>query len=129
MTTTPGPDCQEPMVNPYAEHDGRVAKHYAHAREKHPYFADIMLDSMDTPERMALHLYMDRERLKLYAKHGCVRPLDVLECEVSEVMDALAHGDNDAAVEELYDAVAVLLRTIDAIQGRQPLGKPEKGAR
>ncbi|MBR3958064.1 MAG: hypothetical protein IKJ89_09460 [Kiritimatiellae bacterium] len=107
-------------------HTFNIWRHYAHAREKHPHFADVILDSVDTPERIALHLRIDRERLKLYAKHGCVRPIDMLECEVSEVMDALAHGDNDAAVEELYDAVAVLLRTIDVLEGRQTLGKPKK---
>lgn len=42
MTTTPGPECRFSSVHPYAEHDGRVAKHYAHAREKHPYFCDSL---------------------------------------------------------------------------------------
>ena len=31
-----------------------------------------------------------------------------------------------AAVEELYDVIAVLLRTIDVIEGRYKLGKPEE---
>ena len=106
-------------------HTRRIYKHYAHAREKRPYFADTILDSVDTPDRMAKLLRIDRDRLKLYAELGCVRPIDVLECEVSEVMDALSNGDNAAAVEELYDCIAVCLRTIDVLEGRQSLGKPE----
>lgn len=129
MTMTPGPDCQEPMVNPYAEHDGRVAKHYAHAREKHPYFADVILDISDTPERTTRNLLIARDHVDLFAGLDCLRSFDVHDCEIAEAMDALAHGDNDAAVEELYDAIAVLLRTIDVLEGRQALGKPEKGAR
>ena len=30
-----------------------------------------------------------------------------------------------AAVEECYDAIAVLLRVIDVLEGRQPLGRPD----
>lgn len=46
---------------------------------------------------------------------------DRLNCEV---FHALAYGDKAQAVEELYDCIAVCLRTIDLIEGRQPLGKP-----
>lgn len=42
-----------------------------------------------------------------------------------EVFEALVSGDKTHAVEELYDCVAVLLRTIDVLEGRQKLGKPE----
>lgn len=106
-------------------HAVRILEHYGHAREKHPYFADVILDSVDTPDRMAQLLSIDRDRLKLYAELGCVRPIDVLECEVSEVMCAISNGDKAHAVEELYDCVTVLLRTVDVIEGRQKLGKPE----
>jgi uncharacterized protein YabN with tetrapyrrole methylase and pyrophosphatase domain len=49
---------------------------------------------------------------------------EVLDCECWEVAEALANGDTAHAVEELYDCVAVLLRTIDVLEGRQKLGKP-----
>lgn len=31
------------------------------------------------------------------------------------------------AVDECYDCVAVMLRMIDVLEGRQPLGKPSEG--
>lgn len=34
-----------------------------------------------------------------------------------------------AAVEECYDTIAVLLRMVDVLEGRQKLGKPNKGAK
>lgn len=49
----------------------------------------------------------------------------MLICEMWEVYDALSRGDRKHAVEELYDCVAVCLRTIDVLEGRQALGKPE----
>ena len=117
------------MMDCEYHHNINIGRHYAHAREKHPYFADVILDTSDTPERTTRNLLIARDHVDLFAGLDCLRSFDVHDCEIAEAMDALAHGDNDAAVEELYDAVAVLLRTIDAIQGRQPLGKPEKGAR
>lgn len=39
--------------------------------------------------------------------------------------DAIANGNTAHAVEECYDAISVLLRTIDVLEGRQKLGKPE----
>ena len=51
----------------------------------------------------------------------------LLNCEVWEVHDALFRGDNAHAVEECYDAIAVLLRVVDVIEGRQALGKPQEG--
>lgn len=50
----------------------------------------------------------------------------ILECKMLEVHEALANGDKAHAVEELYDCIAVLLRTIDVLEGRQKLGKPKK---
>ena len=50
----------------------------------------------------------------------------LLNCGVWEVHDALLHGDNAHAVDECYDAIAVLLRVVDVIEGRQALGKPNK---
>lgn len=46
----------------------------------------------------------------------------------AEVCNAIARGDNAHAVEECYDTIAVLLRMVDVLEGRQCLGKPEKGA-
>jgi hypothetical protein len=40
--------------------------------------------------------------------------------------EAIANGDTDAAIEEAYDAIAVLLRVIDVLEGHQELGSPNK---
>ena len=41
-------------------------------------------------------------------------------------VDALANDDKTQAIEELYDCVAVCLRAIDVLEGRQTLGKTEE---
>lgn len=48
----------------------------------------------------------------------------VLDCEIAEVYDAIEKGDKEEAIEECYDAIAVLLRLIDVLSDDQPLGKP-----
>ncbi len=123
MTTTPGPECLKPSVHPYAEHDGRVAKHYAHAREKHPYFCDMITCMSKTSVNM--HLKHLRSILAAGIEYGCVEASTVLSCEIYEAFQAYARGDTAHAVEECYDAIAVLLRTIDVLEGRQKLGRPK----
>ena len=108
-------------------HSRKVLEHYAHAKEKHPYFCDYIIPDFFDGKQSAEELAEFRGILKsrVLAKHVCF--LHVLRCEIAEARDALANGDTAAAVEEFYDAVAVLLRTIDVLEGRQKLGKPEKG--
>lgn len=53
-----------------------------------------------------------------------VKPTTILECEMAEVHEAYARGEMAHAVEECYDAIAVLLRTIDVLEGRQAFGDP-----
>ena len=43
-----------------------------------------------------------------------------------EIIDALVRGDHAAAIAEIMDAVSVLLRVADVLQGRQELGDPAK---
>lgn len=126
MTTTPGPECREPSVHPYAEHDGRVAKHYAHAREKHPYFCDTMCRPCFPFDHVAFLLEDYRNRIAHTMSTRQVLWVDLLGCEAYEALEAICKGDKAQAVEELYDAVAVLLRAIDVLEGRQTLGKPKK---
>lgn len=67
----------------------KARRHYRHAVEKHPRFAD---------------------RVSAVRSHGV----------------AETRGDKANAVEECYDAIAVLLRMVDVPEGRQTLGKPEE---
>ena len=116
-------------------HGNRIASHYTHAKEKHPYFCDAMapidLDKEDKEgladyrESVKRHLSDMRSDIEVLIKKGELDWNDLVLCELWEVDEAIANGDTANAVEELYDAIAVCLRTIDVLEGRQKLGKPE----
>ncbi len=114
----------------YSEHAPRIERHYKHAREKHPYFCDIMLPSFDFSPRKQKEAYTCalkscRDGIVADIHNNTLSWDTLLECETWEVLDALINGDTAHAVEECYDAIAILLRTIDVLEGRQKLGKPE----
>ena len=112
----------------WAAHDARIRMHYDHARKKHPYFCDRMLPAWaesNIKDHIQRALEDRRARLKQGAGDGNLMWNEVLDCECWEVTEALAHGDTAHAVEECFDAIAVLLRAIDVLEGRQKLGKPE----
>ena len=116
-------------------HSPRIAKHYAHAREKHPYFCDMIAPvDLDKEDKEGLADYREavkrrlsdmRSDIEVLIKNGELDWSDLVLCELWEVDEAIADGDKAQAVEECYDAIAVLLRTIDVLEGRQKLGKPE----
>lgn len=113
----------------FAGHDERVRQHYDHAREKHPYFCDWVQPSGKTPEeirkKIEFQLSAIRAAIVGEAKSGTLGWDDLLNCEVWEVFEALANDNKAHAIEELYDCIAVCLRTIDVLEGRQKLGKHE----
>jgi hypothetical protein len=102
-----------------------IERHYNHAKEKHPYFCDLITslseDGADT------HLSIYRATLSAEKNADAVETGTILFCEFYEAMQAYTRGDNTAAVEECYDAIAVLLRVVDVLEGRQALGRPKKG--
>ena len=110
----------------------RIWSHYDHAREKHPYFCDRLLPDYllrdNIKERIVRNLVFSRCRIKAGVRNHNLMWNEIADCEVWEATEAMFNGDNDAAVEELYDVIAVLLRTIDVLEGRQALGKPKGGA-
>lgn len=113
----------------WAMHDDRVRAHYAHAREKHPYFCDWVgpkETDADIKLKIARHLEWYRNRLKADIERGTLGWDDLLDCEMWEVFEALASGDKAKAVKHLYKMIAVCLRTIDVLEGRQKLGKQEE---
>lgn len=109
----------------FAGHDERVRQHYDHAREKHPYFCDKIIANTSKTD-IDTYLELCRAVLAARERQGEVEAFDVIECEFYEAMQAYTHRGTAAAVEELYDTIAVLLRTIDVLEGRQKLGKPKK---
>lgn len=112
----------------------KIREHYEHACKKHPYFCDGLRPSdvevgnkmsAIINERMRSHNMMKIAKDKIYTD-GCfgVRLWDtVLKSEVWEIKDAINNEDKEHAVEECYDAIAVLLRVVDVLEGRQKLGK------
>lgn len=108
----------------WAMHDDRVRAHYEHAIEKHPYFCDRVTDCSKTG--VDIRLELNRTLLEVEERIGELEAVSVIECELSEAVQAYTHGDTAHAIEELYDTIAVLLRTIDVLEGRQKLGKPEE---
>jgi hypothetical protein len=106
----------------------KIEKHYSHAQQKHPYFCDCL----DPHGRILPYngvtkvLEYVRECNKKSIDMGNIGWHDLLICEIWEVYEALSRNDKEQAVEELYDSIAVLLRTIDVLEGRQSLGDPAK---
>lgn len=107
-------------------HEDRVEKHYAHAVQKHPYFCDIITCLSDVGADTHLDIY--RKTLEAESVNGAVEAGTLIGCEFYEAIQAYTHDNTPHAVAELYDAIAVILRTIDVLEGRQPLGRPEEGA-
>ena len=101
-------------------HVSNIIKHYAHAKEKHPYFCDGILSPVEDYKRA-----LANQRTRLAAAKSCrmVAACDLIDCELLEAYVEVANGKNARAVEECYDAISVLLRTIDVLEGRQKLGK------
>ena len=98
-----------------------AAIHYAKALRKHPRFADALFgedaadDAKDVLDAM-------RRELDYFAKNNWLDASALATCEICEAQLANAKGDKAACVEELYDAVAVLMRMIAVVEGKQQLG-------
>lgn len=112
----------------------KIREHYEHAKAKHPYFCDGLLPT-DTDsgwskgevlQKIVLELRLARDRIEVGGKIGNRLWNEILNCEVWELAEAIYHKNTTAAVEEAYDAIAVLLRVVDVLEGRQPLGDPKK---
>lgn len=101
----------------------KVAIHYRHAKEKHPYFCDKVTNAYWNLEDVQDNLARIRRNIKQDIKLHDIQALSLLVCEFMEFEEAWTRSDNSAAVGECYDAIAVLLRIIDVIEGRQKLGK------
>lgn len=102
----------------------KIKEHYEHAKAKHPCFCDAL--TYHSRFGVMFELAKARDDLAFDIENKSVTPLTVLNCETWEALDAIVHDDKDQAIEECYDAIAVLLRTIDVIEGRQALGDPAK---
>ena len=99
----------------------RIGAHYVKAVNKHPYFCDHFAHL--TPRLEDIRETLAGEQLR-----GDIAAHDVLMCEIAEMEEEMRAGNGERAVDEAFDAIAVLLRIIDVLEGRQQLGKPKEGA-
>ena len=99
-----------------------AAIHYAKALRKHPRFANALF-SEDEKEDAEFLLERARAEVDYLAKNNWLDASALATCEICEAQLANAHGDKAATVSELYDAVAVLMRMIAVVEGKQLLGK------
>lgn len=110
-----------------------IERHYNHAKEKHPYFCDRIIPGEDYPwnvgEEIKENLREIRSRIARSIESQRCGWDELLNEEVWEVLEAIYNGENDNAIEECYDAIAVLLRVIDILEGRQELGNPKGGSK
>lgn len=109
-----------------------IERHYNHAKEKHPYFCDRLIPGRDyagnVGKEIENNLREIRSRIARSVESQRCEWDELLNEEVWEALEAIHDGDDKNAVEECYDAIAVLLRVIDVLEGRQELGKPKGGA-
>ena len=102
----------------------RVLSHYEHARKKHSHFCD----SLFSPRRLNCdggpdsHLKLSRKMLRTRIRQRDCDFIDLADCEMAEMYSAYMRGDFGDAVDECFDIIAVLLRAIDFLEGRQKLG-------
>ena len=105
----------------------RATAHYDHAVESHPRFCDYLAESKCV-EFARADLAWAREDLALNAKENRSTFSEVLDKEIAETLLAIVEGRGEAAVEAAYDAIAVIMRAISVVEGRQRLGHPGEPA-
>jgi replication-associated recombination protein RarA len=103
----------------------KAKQHYDHACKKHPFFADDVCSN-----NIWCNYENDAKYLKNYLEYQnhlhenpneesyCMAK-DVLDAELAEIYATYCNGDYDQAVEEIYDAIAVLLRMEDMIKDKK----------
>ena len=108
----------------------RARLHYATALRKHPRFADRLFCRGEVMKSKHGEILPDLERSLAIERCEIARDdakeqldaLSLLACEFREAYAECLRGDKAACVDELYDAVAVLMRMIAVVEGRQKLG-------
>lgn len=95
----------------------RCEEHYHKAITKHPHFVDSLFEArnLQDAERTlvcARALLADARRDKSVTAEG------LLACEMAEAIVEYGKWDNDKAIDECYDAIAVIMRIITTIEGK-----------
>lgn len=103
-----------------------IRQSYRHSLSRRPtYFCDSVT-AVRSREDAAYWLKLGRERVRDAAATGSLTATRLIDLAALKMMEAAVRGDKAAAVDRCYDAIAVLLRTVDVLEGRQALGSPDK---
>ena len=95
-----------------------AASHFLKAVRKYPRFADALHKYTNVKFAEAA-LEKMRDKLDFMRECDAVSADDLVECEMLEAFCAKSAQE---AISELYDAVAVLMRMIAVVEGKQKLG-------
>ena len=104
----------------------KIMNHYINAKEKHPYFCDMVTRDLWTVKDIQDNIKIIRQYIEQDIARHEVEAMSLLICETREFEEDMTLKDTAAAVEELYDVIAVCMRIIDVLEGRQELGNPKK---
>lgn len=103
-----------------------IRQRYRHSLSRRPAWFCDSVTAVRRREDAAYWLKLGRERVRDAAAVGSLTATRLIDLAALEMMEAAVRGDKAAAVGKCYDAIAVLLRTVDVLEGRQPLGKPKE---
>lgn len=95
----------------------KIESHLRKAETKHPDFGIVF--PRQTVQAAEASLRVCREKLAQCVRLGAARVEDVLLCELAEAWDAYARRDYAQAEDEVYDAIAALLRLAEAIKNKK----------
>ncbi len=98
----------------------RARVHYAKALSKHPRFADRLFGYV---KNAGVALEAARRDIAYLKKHGWLDAVLLAMCELDEACVPYVQGDVAACVDELYDAIAVIMRMIAVLEKKQTLGR------
>lgn len=101
----------------------KINEHYKHSKEERPHFCDILSGYGKSFSKRLLEYH--RAGLGAEIVQGRVESNRLFLCEFYKIYNAIANGDTTAAVDGCYNAIAVLLRMVDVLEGRQKFGKQE----
>ena len=102
----------------------RARVHYAKALKKHPFFAYKLFDNDDLDDA-EYRLKCARNKVAYHANNGWLDGATLAACEITEAEVAHLKGDKAACVDELYDAIAVIMRMIAVLEEKQKLGRED----
>lgn len=87
----------------------RIIEHYHKACEKHPVFCTSFVNE-------CCNLRGIKEALQIARK---LEPTaqNILEEECLEIYESYLQGDKEHAIDECYDAITVLIRMVEYIEG------------